>query len=279
MKRSYLFILSLMIMATPSFAQSAKPTFVFIHGAWYGSFAWKKVTPLLEARGYKVIAFDLPGYGGDQQSLNTITLDDYVQKVVAVVKPLEEKVILVGHSMGGAVITQASEMLGPEKVEKLVFLDAFLLKNGESIFAQVEKMNEAAKMVGISTVQKPASDYLVFSADGKSCRVAPDRVMEVFCHDCPPEDQALVLAHPTWQPVTALATPVQVSDSRYGVIPKFFIQCTQAKDLDRTSILQNVPLQKVYTLPSSHSPFFSMPDKLVAILDEIHQLSPVKVSQ
>ena len=266
-------------MSTNSFAQSAKPTFVFIHGAWYGAFAWYKITPLLEAKGYKVIAFDLPGYGGDQRPPNTITLNDYVQKVVEVVKPLKEKVILVGHSMGGAVITQASEVLGPEKVEKLVFLDAFLLKNGESIFAQVEKMNQAVKEASTSTIEKPASDYLVFSEDGKSCRVALDRVLEVFCHDCPPEDQALVMAHPTWQPVSALATPVQVSDSRYGVIPKFFIQCIKAKDLDRTSILQNVPLQKVYTLPSSHSPFFSMPGELVAVLDEIYKFSPIVVSK
>lgn len=256
-------------MAANSFSQSSKPTFVFIHGAWFGSFAWKKTTPLLEAKGYKVIVLDLPGYGSDKRPSNTITLSDYVQKVVEVTEPLKEKVILVGHSMGGAVITQASEVLGPEKVEKLVFLDAFLLKDGESIFAQVEKMNEAGKASGNSTVKTPASEYLIFSEDGKSCLVAPNMMTEVFCHDCPPEDKALIRAHTTWQPVATLAIPVKVSDKRYGVIPKFYIQCTQAKDLDRTSILQNVPCRKVYKLPSSHSPFFSMPDKLVTVLDEI----------
>src|SRR5690242_19226459 len=130
MKRFYSIILLLFIMTTTSFSQPAKPTFVLIHGAWFGSFAWKKVVPQLEAKGYKVIAFDLPGYGTDQRPPSAITLNDYVQKVVEVVKPLKEKVILVGHSMGGAIITQASELLGPEKVDKLVFLDAFLLKDG-----------------------------------------------------------------------------------------------------------------------------------------------------
>jgi hypothetical protein len=98
---------------------------------------------------------------------------------------------------------------------------------------------------------------------------------EVFCHDCSPEDKAMVRAHTTWQPVATLATPVHVSDKRYGIIPKFYIQCTQSRDLDRTSILQNVPCQKVYKLPSSHSPFFSMPDKLVTVLDEIFKYSSI----
>lgn len=273
MKRFYSIISLLFIMTTTSFSQSAKPTFVLIHGAWFGSFAWKKVVPQLEAKGYKVIAFDLPGYGTDQRPPSAITLNDYVQKVVEVVKPLKEKVILVGHSMGGAIITQASELLGPEKVDKLVFLDAFLLKDGESILAQVDRMNEASKLAVQSGTSNLETNYLVFSADGKTCTVDPKRITTVFCHDCPTEDKALVSSQIIWQPVAALATPVHVTENRYGVIPKFFIQCTQAKDLDRTSTLQNVTCQKIYTIPSSHSPFFSIPDKLVAILDEIYRLS------
>ena len=82
----------------------------------------------------------------------------------------------------------------------------------------------------------------------------------------------------TWQLVSALATPMNVTDKRYGVIPKFYIQCTKARDLDRTSILQIVHCEKIYTLPSSHSPFFSMPDKLTGILNEIYEYSSVPVS-
>jgi pimeloyl-ACP methyl ester carboxylesterase len=279
MKRIYLIIVFELIMVVNSFSQSTKSTFIFVHGAWFGNYAWKEVTPLLQAKGYKIISFDLPGYGDDKRPSASITLNDYVQKVVDVVTPLKEKVILVGHSMGGAIITQASEVLGPQKVDKLIFLDAFLLKDGESIFAQVEKMNEANRLSGNSTVLKPASEYLIFSEDGKSCLVAPNMITELFCHDCPSEDMALVAAHKIWQPVAALATPVHVTEKRYGNIPKFYIQCTQSRDLDRTSILQNVPCQKVYKLPSSHSPFFSMPDKLVAILDEIYKFPSVAVSQ
>ena len=279
MKPVLLIMLLTLVMSENTFSQSKRPTFILVHGAWYGSFAWKKVTPLLEAKGYRVITLDLPGYGTDKQPLANITLDDYVKKVAVISNAVEEKVILVGHSMGGAIITQASELLGPEKVAKLIFLDAFLLKDGESIFAQVEKMNEAGKDPENVKKKNLSADYLIFSKDGKYATVPPVRMVEVFCHDCPPEDQALINRDTVWQPVAALAAPVNVTDKRYGAIPKFFIQCTHARDLDRTSILQNVHCQKIYTIPSSHSPFFSMPDKLVSILDEIYKTPAVAVSQ
>ena len=266
MKRIYLLILSVVIMITNTFSQSAKPVFVLIHGAWFGSFAWKKVTPLLEAKGYRVIVLDLPGYGDDKRPSATITLADYVNKVADTIKSLKGNVVLVGHSMAGAIISEVGELLGPEKIDKLVFLDAFLLKNGESILAQVGKINEARGAAANPAIQ---SDYLVFSEDGKSCMVPPGRMQDVFCHDCLPEDLALLRTHTTWQPVAALATPVILTDKRFGSIPKFYIHCTQSRDLDRTSILHNVSCQKIYTLPSSHSPFFSMPGKLVEIFDQV----------
>lgn len=269
MKRVYLFTLFTMIMAANTFSQTEKPVFVLVHGAWYGAFAWKKLTPLLEAKGYKVVTLDLPGYGTDNRPVATLTLDDYVKKLVETVRPLKEKLILVGHSMGGAVITQAAEVLGPEKVAKLVFLDAFLLKNGESIFMQVEQINAATKAAGNAAAKKLQTDFLIFSADGKSCTVAKERMAEVFCHDCLPEDQAVIKANPGWQPAAVLAAPMQVTDKRYGSIPKFYIQCTEARDLDRTSILHNVPCVHYYTLPSSHSAFFSMPGKLAALLADV----------
>lgn len=132
-------------MTIPTFSQSADKTYILVHGAWYGGWCWYKVAPLLEAKGYQVMAIDLPGYGNDSTPAAIVTLDDYVSKVAETAHSVKGKVVLVGHSMGGAVISQASELLGPEKVEKLVYLDAFLLKDGESIFSQVEQMNATSK--------------------------------------------------------------------------------------------------------------------------------------
>lgn len=56
----------------------------------------------------------------------------------------------------------------------------------------------------------------------------------------------------------------------YGAVKKYYILCTQAKDLDKSSMVNNLNFEKVYKLPSSHSPFFSMPEKLVNILVDIN---------
>ena len=257
-------------MSANVFSGTATKTYILVHGAWYGGWCWYKVTPLLKAKGYNVIAIDLPGYGNDTTASDTISFDDYIKKLADVVSKVIGKVVLVGHSMGGAVISQAAELLGPQKVEKLVYLDAFLLKNGESIFSQVEKMNEAGRASTDFKIEHPASEYLVFSDDKKTCLINPLMFQEVFYHDCSEEDIDLAKANTRWQPVTCLATPLTVTDDRYGIIPKYFIRCTEAKDLDRRSIVQNMPCEKVYELPGSHSVFFSMPQRLVDVLAEIY---------
>jgi acetyl esterase/lipase len=276
MKRSFLFLISFVILMT-TYAQQSKPALVLVHGAWYGNYAWTKLTPLLKSKGITVVSFDLPGYAGDKSRAAEFTLDDYVKKVATVANGIPGKVILLGHSMGGAIISAASEVLGPEKVEKLIFLDAFLLQNGQSILAQVSQMDAATAAAGNAAEKKLILNFLEFSEDRKLCVVPADKKIQVFCHDCPKEDVAVINANPVWQPVAALATPISVSDSKYGVIPKYFIQCVNARDLDRSSILNNVKLEKVYTLPSSHSPFFSMPEKLAEIISDINGQQPKRL--
>ena len=245
-------------------------TFILVHGAWYGRWCWYKLIPLLEAKGYQVIAIDLPGYGNDNSAAANISLNDYVKKVTDTADALIGKVVLVGHSMGGAVISQAAEILGTEKVAKLVYLDAFLLRDGESIFDQVENMNAAAKLSSDYIIEHPASEYLIFSDDKKTCVINPAMLEAVFFHDCSPDDIELAKTNLRWQPVACLATPIHATNERYGVIPKYFIRCTLAKDLDRRSIVQHMPCEKVYELPSSHSVFFSMPGNLAKLLEEIY---------
>lgn len=257
-------------MQTPIYSQSNDRTFILVHGAWYGgAWNWGKVAPHLESKGYRVVTVDLPGYGADTRLPSTLTLDDYVSTVTKAAQSVKGKVSLVGHSMGGAIISQASEILGPEKVDKLVYLDAFLLRDGESILSQVAAMN-AAHTLFDAAHKHSSTDFLIFSDDNKTCLFNPIKVEEYFCHDCPAEDLALIKANLRWQPVSVLATPIKVSDARYGRIPKFFIRCTAAKDLDRRSILENVRCEKVYELQSSHSPFFSMPEKLALTLEEVY---------
>lgn len=94
----------------------------------------------------------------------------------------------------------------------------------------------------------------------------PDLVKELLYHDCSEEDVIFTKAQLSWQSVATLATPVQLTDNVYGQIKKYFIVCTLARDLDKSSLTSDVSCEEVYKIQSSHSPFFSMPEELAALL-------------
>jgi pimeloyl-ACP methyl ester carboxylesterase len=255
-------------MVMNSFSQSSKKTFILVHGAWHGAWCWTKVVPLLEARGYRVLAIDLPGHGKDHADPAIIGLADYVKTVVDVANAQSGKVILVGHSMAGVVIAQAGEELGIGKVDKLIFLDAFIPQNGESVFSLSEMVQ---KQLSPTDPNEPTViGSMIFSEDQKSCVLKPENLKYLFYEDCSEEDIKFAKANVSRQAIAPLATPVEVTDKSYGAISKYYILCTKSKDLDKTLLTTHVPCKKIFKLPSSHSPFFSMPEKLVAILDEIY---------
>lgn len=100
-----------------------KPTVVLVHGAFADSSGWSIVAPTLQAEGYPVIAFSNPlrGVGYDSQYLR-----DFLSTI-------EGPVVLVGHSYGGAVITNAAT--GNPNVKSLVYIAAYALDEGESVQA------------------------------------------------------------------------------------------------------------------------------------------------
>lgn len=267
MKFIFLFLLFAGVFQSVLNAQSK--TYILVHGGWHGAWAWKKVMPLLEAKGNKVIAIDLPGHGEDKTPASAVSLQDCVQKLVLAANNQQGPVILVGHSMAGVVIAQAAEVLGKEKIAMLVFLDAFMPQNGESVFSMAEKA--ASQNIPLASSQPAPSlrESMIVSNDQKASKLNLDNVTALLYHDCPKEDIAFAKSHLGWQPMAVLATPVNVTETRYGAVPKIYILCTEAKDLNKKGISQNLPTKKIYTLASSHSPFFSMPDKLVAILHEL----------
>ena len=96
-------------------------TFVLIHGAWHGAWCWYKVTPLLQSRGHRVHTPDLPALGIDRTPLPSSSLQCYTDRVCKTLNACDEPVYLVGHSMGGLVISHAAEAM-PQKVKMLVYL-------------------------------------------------------------------------------------------------------------------------------------------------------------
>jgi pimeloyl-ACP methyl ester carboxylesterase len=241
-------------------------TIILVHGAGHGAWCWTKIIPILNDQKINAVAIDLPSHGNDTSKLFTQTLMDDAEAVKKAANAVEGKVILVGHSSGGVVIAQAAELLGSSKVDKLIFLDAFMPQNGQSVRELAAQAMKNSKVVAMDN----ATPVMLFTANFQAFQWNLAIVETHFFHDCSKEDQAFAKAKLTWQATATNGTPVQVSDNIYGKMPKYYILCTEAKDLDKSSIAHNVSIKKLYQLPSSHSPFFSMPTKLADILVEIY---------
>ena len=165
-------------------------TFILIHGAHHGSWCWKMVIPLLERAGYNVIAPDLPGHGENKKkAIEEITLNDYLGCIFEVLDTQSEPVIMVGHSMGGLVISQVAEYR-PNKIKKLVYLCAVLLKNGESLYKE----------------ESPPPDP--FS-------VTDAALKELFYGDCNDADFRWAKARLGTEPRLPIATPIHITDENY----------------------------------------------------------------
>jgi pimeloyl-ACP methyl ester carboxylesterase len=117
-------------------ASAPAPVLVSVHGAWAGGWQMKKVAPLLEAQGWKVYRPSLSGLGEHFHTTSTeINLSTHIDDIVNFIlfEDLRD-VILLGHSYGGMVITGVADRI-PERIGRLVYLDAFLPENGESLLA------------------------------------------------------------------------------------------------------------------------------------------------
>ncbi len=238
-----------------------KNTYILVHGGWHGAWAWKKVVPLLQAQGHTAVALDLPSHGSDKTPIETVTLEAYTNKIVEVANAQNGSVVLVGHSSGGMFISSAAEKLGVSKVSKLVYLDAFLPKNGQALV-------ELAGQFDVPIPNKaPFASSWIFQ--GPIISLDFDKAVPYLYHDCSAEDVAFAKANIGKQSAVPFTTPVQLSDAVYGVIPKHYILCTDSRDFNKAEMAKNVPTKSIVSLASSHSPFFSMPDKLVATLLEL----------
>jgi alpha-beta hydrolase superfamily lysophospholipase len=109
---------------------------VLVHGEGFGAWCWYKTISHLEEAGLEPVALDLTGSGIDHTDTNSIaTLADYSKPLIDYLDklPEDEKVILVGHSCGGASVSYALEHC-PKKISKAVFLTATMVKDGQRPF-------------------------------------------------------------------------------------------------------------------------------------------------
>jgi len=235
-------------------------TFILIHGSWHNAWNWHRVVPLLNALGHKVFALDLPGMGRDKTPIQSVKMIETVQKLVEFINPLPGKVILVGHSKNGIMISQLAECI-PNKIERLIYLAAYLIPDG--------KTQKEYSQQDIHGWLKP---FVEFHPESQSTTLNPEIYREGLYHDCDPSISQMakwILSH---EPIESGSFCLKLTERSFGSLPRYYIECTEDRAVTpfmQQKMYLEMGVNEVYKLPSSHSPFFSMPESLVSIFQEI----------
>ena len=229
-------------------------TYFLIHGAWHGGWAWQDVIQRLLIKGHTVMTPDLPGHGGPTMPFHEMTMNAYVRSVVELLDKQSEPVILAGHSMSGAVISQAAEQ-NPNMVRKLVYVCAFLLQNGGSVLGAMKK-DEAGELL----------PRLTFTDDQSGAQFDEATLREVFYNETP--DHLVQWAKPqllSIQPTEPFGATIHITQQHSSRIPRAYIKCMRDKILTpqaQQQMLDVLPCEHVFELDADHAPFLSRPDEL-----------------
>jgi len=233
--------------------------FVFVHGSWQGAWCWRGILPLLVTQGHEAIAIDLPGHGEDRSPVEAVTFQDYVDRTLDAVRASPEPPILVGHSMGGAIISQAAECL-PDRIRGLVCVAALTPPNGVSMMKLVEEFDP---------------EYLAqiqWALDRRTVRISPEGAREFLYPHCPPGTVESALPLFTAEPLAPYETPLSLTEANFGRVPRYYVECLRDRvvpiALQRT-MRSAFPFVQVYSLDTDHSPFFSTPKALAVMFHAI----------
>ncbi len=234
---------------------------VLVHGAWHGAWCWHKILPGLGAMGVVATALDLPGHGIDSTPPGSVTMDDYVGRLIAAIEAVGEPVTLVAHSLGGAAATALAEAR-PDLVARLVFVSAFMLAPGVSVQAfQTRPGNQSL----VREIFRPKPEAGIVE-------LATGRRREIFYAMSGDADVCLARSLLRPQPLRPIGTAVSQTASRAGTIPRVYIRCTQDRVVTpamQADMLSETPCERVLEIEADHSPFFSAPETLTAQIAEI----------
>jgi pimeloyl-ACP methyl ester carboxylesterase len=241
-------------------------TFVLVHPAWFGGWCWKKVARPLRASGHAVHAPTLTGLGERAHLASPgVGLGTHIEDVVNVLtfEDLND-VILVGNSSAGTVITGVADRV-PERIDQVVYLDAFLPSDGQSTLDLVPPD------------RRPAMERLVESeGDGWLLPRFAAAPWEEFVPDAwqvtDEADLQWVLARLRPTPFGHFTEPLQLRRSEVEQPRRVYIRCRgwPHPGFDRyAAAAQSSPSWSCHELATSHLPYITDPDDVTAVLLEL----------
>ncbi len=274
-----------------------RPALVLVHGAWHSSYCWCEVADRLRADGFRVGTPDLPGHGmharyptsyftagqtgfdTEPSPLQQVRLDDAAQVVITALEQAQGRVkpILVGHSLGGSVITRAAE-LAPQLVGQLVYLSAFLPTRQPSP-AALYALPEARTPYDVPITIGDAGHIGAVRFNPRGSIEYLRLLQSVFYQDVS-EERFLPFASALSPdlPMNLWVEEPRATTSRWGRLKRIYIHCTQdraiAMALQRRMVADADALAprtrtQILEIDSSHSPFASQVTLLAGLLRRI----------
>ena len=231
-------------------------TFVICHGAWSAGWAWKKVRPLLRAKGHDIFTPTYTGLGERSHlASRVVDLETHIEDVLAVLHYEDLRdVVLVGHSYGGMVATGVADR-ACDRIAQLVYLDAFVPRSGQSL-----------------------NDLLPAAAQGDRKSLVDDRgdgwllAPNPSPADTTAEDLAWIGPRRRWQPVQTFTQPLILQNGEQA-LRRSYIYCTRKTPNDvfgqfakRAQAEQG---WRYLEIDASHSPNVTSPEMLTQLLDQI----------
>ncbi|NML40323.1 alpha/beta hydrolase [Chitinophaga sp. G-6-1-13] len=246
-------IIVFLLVQVSLMAQSHK-VYVLVHGAWHGGWCWQRVSEKLRADGNIVYTPTLSGLGEhNNQPHDSINLDTHITDIVNLLNMEDlHDVVLVGHSYAGVVITGVADRI-PERISKLIYLDAVLAENGQSALSVQPPAVQA-------DFKKGAVPYGMRSLPTLSAG---------FFGVSNPKDEQWVNERLTLQPYHTFAQPLVLKHPYGNHLPLIYIACTQPQlpslrqFADRT---RQSSQWKYYEMKTGHDAMITQPVELANLL-------------
>jgi pimeloyl-ACP methyl ester carboxylesterase len=228
--------------------------FVVAHGAWSAGWAWKKMHPLLRGRGHVLWTPSYTGLGERAHLAGPdVTLDTHITDVVAMLEVEDlSNVILIGHSYGGMVATGVADR-ARDRVAKLVYLDAFAPRDGESVLDILPDTTREQRKTA-------ATD------NSKGARIPPGPMPA----DTSEADRVWCTPRRVPHPMKAFEQKIRLNAE--PAMPRYYIYCTKTPPDDRFRRFYDRARTEgwdSFTIDASHNPHITTPNELADILEKI----------
>jgi pimeloyl-ACP methyl ester carboxylesterase len=238
--------------------------FVLVHGGFHGAWCWEFLLPELEKRGHSPVTIDLPGHG--TRVAEDATFEKYRDAVADIVVSGD---VLVGHSMGGFVVSAAADLTA-EQVRQVVYLAGGLPIQGEPMFAAGAGMHDD---------DRGLSELIEVVDDGRRMRFRDSHAAtRFFYHDCDPEVARWACSRLTPAPLAPMFEPISIQRFWDAELPRSLILCRQDRAGRDHAAAEHMAFRlgvKPFWIDTSHSPYLSQPAATAGVIEDSMARAPI----